>query len=457
MSGDSIQVFETENLIRTPNDRKPGRQRVLVSILIVAAASAVISAWTWWGRPTEIPDVDLSAARPALAALIRETRERVEESPNSASAWGNYGMCLMQHEFPVEAFVCFREAARLAPDSARWPYYAGVITEQTDYQQALGWYERSLQCDANYAPLRLRTAQVLSHLNRHQEAIETLQPLLNSATHARNAWPALLRLARISGDFQLASNIIAHARDAGMMGREMLLEEAMIAMMQGKSDEAMRVRQAASQLPPEAPGSDDPWMDRVRRFDVSGFTESQEADSLVQQGRFGEAIEKLSDLSQKFPERSRPTFNHALVLLGLGQTDSGIAELRKLSKSFPRDPMVHFYLAQAMIRVADYAESEAFLIEAIRLKPDFGKAHALLGDVYAQTGQPDKAIDCYSSAITQNPEEAGFRLQLARLLIEQKRIDEAQETLHQAFRLPTATEASRLELDRLRTLLDQQK
>lgn len=175
---------------------------------------------------------------------------------------------------------------------------------------------------------------------------------------------------------------------------------------------------------------------------------------MVQQGRFGEAMEKLSGLSQKFPERSRPTFNHALVLLSLGQTDAGIAELRKLSKSFPQDPMVHFYLAQAMVRIADYAGSVQSLIEAIRLKPDFGRAHALLGHVYVQTGQPDKAIDCYSSAVIQNPEELSFRLQLARLLIEQERKDEARETLQKASQLPAANDASRIELDRLLRVLN---
>lgn len=459
MNIESIQIQDSGKASRPPNDRTTSRGRLLVfvSAMVFAAVAAAFFGWSWWSRPTEIPDVDLSAARPALAGLIRDARDRVKDSPNSANAWGSYGMSLMQHELPVQALACFTEAARLAPNSARWPYYAGVISEQTDYQQALDWYQQSLQRDSNYVPLRLRIAQVLSHLNRHQEAIETLQPLLTSVAHAKLAWPAVLRLARVSGDPELASKILVRAREAGVVGREMLLEEAMIALMQGRSGEAMLAQQSASKLPVEAPVNDDPWMDSIRRFDVSGFMASQEADSMVQQGRFGEAMEKLSGLSQKFPERSRPTFNHALVLLSLGQTDAGIAELRKLSKSFPQDPMVHFYLAQAMVRIADYGGSVQSLIEAIRLKPDFGRAHALLGHVYVQTGQPDKAIDCYSSAVIQNPEELSFRLQLARLLIEQERKDEARETLQKASQLPAADDASRIELDRLLRLLNQQQ
>lgn len=445
--------MNSESVGDPQNAEKAGRRRLLLLLFITAALGA-----TAWGlrraaSRVEIPEVRLNAARPALVELMRQSRDRVRNSPKSAGAWGAYGMCLMQHDRPTEALVCFREAARLAPDSPRWPYYAGVISEQTDYDQAEEFYRQALMQDTAYAPLRLRLARTLSHLGQHSEAVETLQPLLTSAPESSGAWAEVMRLARVSGDLKLASQTLERARSAGIMSREFLLEAAIVSMLQGNPEEAMQERSAAENLPDEVSPENDPWMNEVRQFDVSGFMESQHADALVQNGRFMDAMSSFSRLSQKFPERSRPAFNHALVLLSLGQIDDGIAELSKLRDSFSQDPMIHFYLAQALIRKTDYDAAEKSLQKAIQLKPDFGRALTLLGNVYEQTQRLSRAAECYASAVLENPAELDAHLNLTRLLIELGRDQEAKHALEQAEKLPAAGGPLQDELHRLQALL----
>lgn len=71
------------------------------AVLLIAAALVFLKRGA---VPTaESPVVSIPGASPAVLDLLQDLRSRVERQPDSASAWGDYGLCLMQHERPREA------------------------------------------------------------------------------------------------------------------------------------------------------------------------------------------------------------------------------------------------------------------------------------------------------------------------------------------------------------------
>lgn len=298
---------------------------------------------------------------------------------------------------------------------------------------------------------------MLSQVNQYDDAIKILEPLLTNDAQSAPAWEETARLARISGNTDLAVSTLQKASDSGILSRGLKLEEATLALLRGDVTLAASAKQEAERLPSHRPPENDPWMKELQRFDVSGFVASQEADAMVQEGRYRDAMQSFSRMTRQFPERSRPALNQALVLLSVGQVDAGIAELRKLTEVFGDDPLIHFYLARALIRKTQYAEAEKSLLEAIRLKPDFGNAFLTLGLVYEKTERLADALKCYQSATAQNPEDVAGHISLARLLLDQSRLDEAQLSLLKAEKLQPLPPEILDEVQGLRTRIQNAK
>src|SRR4051812_14480878 len=63
----------------------------------------------------EIPEVNLEGADPQIARVVRIAREEVQQSPNSAMAWGEYAMTLDANGFADAARTCYSSATMLEP------------------------------------------------------------------------------------------------------------------------------------------------------------------------------------------------------------------------------------------------------------------------------------------------------------------------------------------------------
>src|SRR5262245_5536726 len=101
------------------------RRPVLVAAALVAVAGLAVCVW-WAGRAPAAPEppaVSLDGVEKPVADAITQARQRVEEEPGSAEAWGYLGKLLLTHRFPGQAEECFVQAGKLDAQQPRWPYY----------------------------------------------------------------------------------------------------------------------------------------------------------------------------------------------------------------------------------------------------------------------------------------------------------------------------------------------
>lgn len=403
-------------------------------------------------RKSAIPEVSVAGIHQDITELLQRMRQRVVASPGSADAWGTYGKCLLQHERPREALVCFEEASRLDESSIKWKYFAGVIEEQTDFAKARDWYQQAASIGRGDLSCRLRLASVLVHLARIPEALEQLTGLRTDYPAVPEVYVELLRVRRLAGDIGDVPAVLATAASHGAESKALLVEAAVAEMQRGDSATARKYHVEAGLRSMDVP-TVDPWMNELRRLDVSGAVASLHADGLMRQGQINQAAEAMASLARRFPMRSRAALNHAMMLLDQGLPDAAVRELSDLTGRFPDDPLIRFQYAIALARTQNQVAAEAELRECLRLKSDYGIARAALGDILELSGRVEESIECYRTAMADAVDDVRVRLAFAALLIRQKRWTEAETVLADAEHLADGSEAILTDLTSLKQSL----
>ncbi len=74
---------------------------------------------------------------------------------------------------------------------------------------------------------------------------------------------------------------------------------------------------------------------------------------------------------------------------------------RELLRKAPRNPMVHYSLAQEYYKVKDYENAIKHVEEYLRIQEDEGAVYRLLAKCYEELGELNKAIEVLEEGIRQ--------------------------------------------------------
>lgn len=182
-----------------------------LGVHLALLASLLLVGWLlwWYASPRPVPpEVDISAADPAVAEAIRTARAAVLAQPTSGALWGRLGMVLRAHDFADEANACFAQAERLEPREGRWPYLRGLTLVLTDPPAGLACLRRAVACMPDEPAPAYRLIEVLLEQGHLDEAGRLLSRLIANQPEnprglllqarlfaARADWAAALRLA----------------------------------------------------------------------------------------------------------------------------------------------------------------------------------------------------------------------------------------------------------------------
>lgn len=435
--------------------RAPGRRhRLLLWGLLVLGITVVGASAKFLLAPQPVvPEVDLSQISEPVAKRLRDVRERVEQQPHSASAWGEYAMYLMQHDRPSEALICFRRAAELDATDARWHYFQGVILVQKDLDAAVTAFDQALRVQPDSVPCKLRLVSARLTLGDFETARVLLLKLRESSPRVAEVWEQGARLERLAGTPEAALKWLEQARSTGVVSPELLRETARVQLQLGHSDEARALSEEAGRLPPVAPVND-PWLEQLKVLDVSGAVAATTADQQRSDGRLDLATNTLSTLARRFPERSRPALNLALALRDQGRTAEAIQQLRSLVEKFPADALVHFHLAITLAQAGSVSEAMPEIDRCLELKPDYGMARAMRADLLDAGGDSATAQAEYERAIVDSPGEVWIRFGYLQLLVRRELWKDAAVQLQEAAKiLPPDQVDANSEFQRLQQIL----
>ena len=132
----------------------------------------------------------------------------------------------------------------------------------------------------------------------------------------------------------------------------------------------------------QAPTSDPREMSEAAR---KAYSKSlKDAHGLINDKKYGEAIEILDKLSAERPREPQARFLKGVALADSGQTDLAITAFTSLLSDFPELPEVRNNLAVLYAQKGNYEGARDELIAALLAAPDYAIAYENLGDVYAR-------------------------------------------------------------------------
>jgi predicted O-linked N-acetylglucosamine transferase (SPINDLY family) len=134
--------------------------------------------------------------------------------------------------------------------------------------------------------------------------------------------------------------------------------------------------------------------------------------SILSIGKFQEALEKTTILSQQYPGESLLSNISGACYQGLGQFDAAIKCYEKAITINPSYYKAHYNLGGVLQELGKLNSSIKSFERALSIKPDYAEAHNNIGNVFKELDQFDNAIKSFRRAIEIKPNylEAHFNL-----------------------------------------------
>jgi tetratricopeptide (TPR) repeat protein len=427
--------------------------------LILVAIAVAVRLWVASNPVLRIPIVENKEVHAQVANLLNEKFSVVVKSPESSEAWGEYGIVLMAHGFREEAAECYEEAARFDPEDYRWPYYHGVTVAVGDRNEALRDFERALEIAPQNLSVRLRLAEWYYDLQKVGEAAEQFGaaadrlaaglPKTETTMYKARTEVGMARVLKDQGKKQDALNWAMRAA-ASPLGHRRDVWQLIAELHQQLGDtEAAIAASDAAEKAPEAAVWPEPEMGRAAQYLRDASLLYAQAEMAWSQGDFDTAMEILLSIGDLEPDDQKWKLRLGEMFRDTNRLDDGIRFLDNMLKSHPSSARMYVMKAQMRIGQQKLPEARADCERAIELKPDYGEAHFVLGQVQILKGDLDAAAESLREATRLDSQLAGGFVALGEVLRRQGNTDEAVQQWKRAAKLLEYDFETRLRLAEL--------
>ena len=138
-------------------------------------------------------------------------------------------------------------------------------------------------------------------------------------------------------------------------------------------------------------------------------------DIYRQRGRFDDALSEYQKALAITPNDPAALLGLASAYLGNGDIEKTIQTAQLGLNQTPDDAELNLLMGEALVSSHRYAEAEPFLLKALAAKPQMlPHVHALLGQVYAEAGKTQEAIEQLKLGLSSD-QDGSLHYQLARL------------------------------------------
>ena len=409
---------------------------------------------------------------------------------------------------PAAALESFERAVQRSPGEARGHYWLGVAAQSSgQVDRALESFTRSLDLDPTASDAGLAAARLAVALGDDARAIELLRRHRASrATHLREALLLEARSMAALGQNRAAAALLEshleHGSDAQALalladvirrgegpeaglarieraraaGLDLAAPEALPALQAyglqavaaGRPETALVQTRRARKLHPESlgvavvhatvlaaagdlAGAEATLRDARKRDPDDPHTLATLGSWLQGHGRGDEALPLLMRSYEQEPSETAAAYLAAKLLAARGRSQEAERLLRSVVATNPLDPGACNELAWLLAEAGrDLDLALTLARRAVRLGPA-GATLDTLGRVQLARGETEAAIESFTEAVAQDPDQPGFRYRLGLGLARAGRKPEAREAFRAALAAGPFAEAqqARTELARL--------
>ena len=175
---------------------------------------------------------------------------------------------------------------------------------------------------------------------------------------------------------------------------------------------------------------------------------------LVRMNRRDEAAARLRDYLRRCPKEAEPRMQLAKLLIDAGKLQEAEDQYRQAHELNPKETAPLLLLSELHLSENKPEEAEAALEKVLAEDSRSYPAHLLLARLLAAEGQLAQAVEHYQQAVSLNASE-GLQLELAEVLIEQKKYAQAASIYKDLLKQDEESEEARIVL--IHTFLLQNK
>ncbi len=426
---------------------------VVGTIVLIGGAIAGYFALRSDSKPPALvpPDPQGEHLEQSVLLAIKAMRERVLKEPESANAWGSLGEAFLGNEIEEEARICFVEAERLEPGNPRWPYFQGIISvNRGDRVAAIPYFQRAVERgqqepEANRVT-RIVLAETLHFLGKPDQAGDyVLEVLAADPQNVRAHFLAgLIAIGR--EEWETARAHLLKCLGSPFARQRARIQLAAVSLRLGDAGKAEELQQEANRLPADADWFD-PYIREYLEMAVKKKSRYKLAESLEASGRFAEAARILGPMTREFPDDDMPHLMFGRQCARLGDYVNAEKSLRRALLLAPQKVQAHYFLSLMLVMKGDslegqnnraqalacFEEADARARKALELKPDYGLAHMALGLALKRRDKLLEAAAELQEAVRCTPEHSEIHWQLAEVLFEQGKFDEARRRYEYAI------------------------
>jgi tetratricopeptide (TPR) repeat protein len=390
------------------------------------------------------PSIDLTVLDAAIVTALQEAQSEVEQTPDSAAAWGRLGQVFLAHDYLDESATCLSEAERLDPREARWPYLQAYAWRAFP-ARAMEPLRRAVElCGETPDAPRLRLAELLIEQGDAEEAAALCSASLRRDPQNARAQLGLARLAKRAGRLTESIELLAgplgntHTRKAA----HGLMSELQLRL--GDEAAARQHARQAAEFPVDRPWPD-PFVEEIARRYVGRQAALTQAANLLGSMRGPEALVLLQQTVRTYPESSYGWLLLAKAFQLTGDLSSAEGALRRAVQLNANSLEGHFLLGVLLLERSQPADAKESFQRAISLKSDCGQAHFGLGYCLMSEGNQADAAAAFREAVRCKPFSAESHAYLAEVLLKLGQHGEARRHVALALKLqPGHTRALQL-------------
>jgi tetratricopeptide (TPR) repeat protein len=394
---------------------------------LIALMACLLTGCGGTASSPEPPQAVLSQAYPEVAEFLQERLADVRSKPQSADAWGQYAMALDAHEYHSEAIACYEIAIRLAPERMRWKYLLSLRFREQQPEKAAELLKQVTQSERPSLAALIRYADLLAELQRGDEH----EQLLTLAERKYPEHPAVLwRRARLSfeaGKKQDALQILESLR--GRYLETTALEQRIRAEVSADRTQPSTLTSGLPSTDVEIEDKDLAAVANSRRDPLwRGRIAAERANAGDQQG-----LLTLTQLVAKHPNLHENRLLLAIVLQELGDVN----EARKvLLDGVAIDPGNSRFLGELgalSILESNWSGAEEWLTKLLVHHPESVEGRSDLAYVLEQLNRRDEALELLNQALKRRPNDSELirrakTLESARAMEHNKAQEEANKS-----------------------------
>lgn len=318
-----------------------------------------------------------------------------------------------------------------------------LLLLRKEYRRAAEWYQRVLLKDPENLTARLSLAGAFSQIGEMEKALlEWRQVLIRDPQHLEarmNLADGLRVTRRLDEAVSIMEGLVKTV--PRLPGLKKKLAQALVAAQRNK--EALPYLQEINRSDPNdlevqlllgrvlAAGKNYdqslPFLETyLKKKPENPAALLEKARILLNQGQINQALDTFQQIRQLSPDDVEIQREIAEAFFAAGKVPEALAEFQVLGRRFPEEYQIQEKLGHLYLQTKSYQQAVAAYEAALAIDPDYVYAQLGLARAYHLSGQKEKAVAFYQRLLKsrENPE---IKLELASLLIEMERFQEALE------------------------------